>query len=77
MSDNICSFCIYFAKPDDSKVRSECRYFPPNIIVNDGGVFSRWPKVNDDDWCGCFESVLSSSSESSERKFGFHHGQGV
>jgi len=59
-----CAACRYFKlMPDNKEVLGFCRYNPPRPghASRDGArdkmrIFSEWPAVFGDDWCGKFHS---------------------
>ena len=73
--DNVCSNCVFFAKPDDSSFSSECRAYPPTFHPQQLSLEGKWPAINDDDWCGKFKSANDNSTRTG--RMGFHHGQGA
>lgn len=60
-----CDNCRYFCPTGDSGEGDCRRHAPQPAILRDRGhrdddharFMSWWPTVNDDDWCGDFESI--------------------
>ena len=54
-----CEACIFYAEINyRDEFRKECRRNPPtsHLTFAKGGVRPYYPRVNEDDWCGEFES---------------------
>lgn len=55
-----CETCIFYAEINYSQYdfRRECRRNPPtsHLMAAKGDIRPYYPRVNEDDWCGEFES---------------------
>ena len=58
MKRGTCVTCAFY-----HMVNHECRYNPPTIMRIDGEYKSRWPKVDNNDWCSHWYGAIMKSGE--------------
>lgn len=56
-----CAVCTFFV-PEGRSRRSvgsgDCRRLPPTVLIDHSLIYSKWPSVGMNDWCGEFVSAI-------------------
>lgn len=54
MTRALCKDCAYFELDGYVKPNGRCKRYPPVVLVDDHAIFSVWPEVDAEDYCGEF-----------------------
>lgn len=60
--DDTCRCCIHVAWDEQTRQRFQCRRFPPVKYKDESGrLYTDFPPVSPEDWCGEFQRKTNSS----------------